>query len=264
MCAWSPDARLIAGTGNSTIVTWDVNDISIHHRKCPIFREYHGHQNYVNVCGFSPDGSLMFSGGNDCLLLVWSVVDASILRVFRSVYPCASPFAAKEIGGRLESFAVLDAAFHPRGDHVTAVCANGTVRVWSLIDEADDPLAASLIGNQPAGCVVFDAVGEADAKIVVATTDGSILVFVHPRINHPQPSLQHLARKVFRNGRGDVGLDALNLPTRIKQFLKMEEFRPETHECDCESRYHHVTLGKSGATQIPPVPPVNLDARGRF
>jgi len=264
VCAWSPDARLIAGTGNSTIVTWDVNDISIHHRKCPIFREYHGHQNYVNVCGFSPDGSLMFSGGNDCLLLVWSVVDASILRVFRSVYPCASPFAAKEIGGRLESFAVLDAAFHPRGDHVTAVCANGTVRVWSLIDEADDPLAASLVGNQPAGCVVFNAAGEADAKIVVATTDGSILVFVHPRIDYPLPSLQHLARKVFRKGRGDVGLDALNLPTRIRRFLKMEEFRPETHECDCESRYHHVKLGRSGAAQIPPLPPVNLDARGRF
>jgi len=265
VCAWSPDATLIAGTGNSTIVTWDVADISIHQRKCPILREYHGHQNFVNVVGFSPDGSLMFSGGNDCLLLLWSVVDGSILRAFRSVYPCASPFAAKEIGGRLESFAVLDAAFHPRGDHVTAVCANGTVRVWSVIDEADDPLAASVIGSRPSGCVVFDAEGEVHAKIVVATEIGSILVFVHPRTDDPIPSLQHLARKAFRKDRRDVVLDYLDIPTRIKRYLKMEEFQPEVCECDCESRYHHVRLGRASTTAARTPPPAPLiETRGRF
>jgi len=250
--AWSADASSIAGTGNSTIVAWDVADISVDQRKCAVTREFHGHQNFVNVCGFSPDGSLLISGAMDCMLILWSTADASILRIFRTVYPCASPFAAKEIGGRLEAFAILDVTFHPQGDHVTAVCADGTARVWSIVDESDDPLAAALMVNncRPAGCVVFDdPVGAGgEAKIVVATDDGSILSFMHPLTNDPIPSLQHLARRIIRKQRQRFDANSLNVPTRIRRFLNMKELTPELVECDCESRYHNVKIGRSPIT----------------
>jgi len=263
VCAWSPDASLIAGTGQSVISAWDVADISIHRRKCPVVREFDGHYNFVNACAFSDDGTLLLSGGNDCLLILWSTAEASVLRVFRSVYPCASRFSAKEIGGPIESFAVLDAAFHPRGDRVTAVCADGTLRVWSLTDDADDPLSASVLADdkRPVGCVVIgrrhrrrrasklgeeseeeeevDDEEEGGAKIIVATSDASVQVFEHPGLDHPL-SLQHLARNAFRRDRLHEDEDRLNdLPTRIRRFLTMEEFKPELRgECDCGSRYH--------------------------
>jgi len=282
VATWSPDAGLIVGTGNSTLVAWDVADISLQRRKCPILREFRGHQNRVNVCVFSDDGSLLFSGGNDCNLIVWSTGDASILRVFRSVYPCAAPYAVKEINGPLAAFAVLDVAVHPGGDHVTAVCANGFVRVWDVADESDDPLRACFPSKRPAGCVILgpEIAGEADeeeevstttteSKIVVALVDGTVQVFEHPTAEAP-PSLQHLARRALRKERFHDRIDdSSKLPTRIKRYLKMEEFKPELRECDCESRNHPARRtttreGNALASSTLREPPGIADPRGRF
>ena len=206
------------------------------------------------------------------MLILWSTTKASILRVFRSVYPCASPFAAKEIGGPMEAFAILDIAVHPGGDHVTAVCANGSVRVWGISDESDDPLRACFLSKRPVGCVVVSPEKEEEdedllsesSRIVVAAFDGSVQVFNHPTADSPS-SLQHLARRALRKDRFHEGVDELSLPTRIKRFLKMEEFKPELTECDCESRFHQtITRGNASASSTLRPPPATPETRGRF
>lgn len=270
--AWSADAGLIAGTGNASLVTWDVADISVHRRKCPIVREFRGHHNKINACVFSRDGSILLSGGNDCLLILWSTFDASILRVFRSVYPCADPFTAKEIGGPLEAFAILDIAAHPGGDHVTAVCADGVVRVWGISDESDDPLRACILSKRPVGCVVVcpekreeeEEETPPESRIVVAAFDGSVQVFEHPTSDMP-PTLMHSARRVLRKHRFHEGVDALELPTIIKRFLKMEEFKPELRKCDCESKIHKKESESNAlASSTLHPPPAEPETRGRF
>jgi WD40 repeat protein len=52
-CAWSPDARMVVGAC-STMCTWDVANISVDNRKCPLLKHFEGHYNEVMACAFSP------------------------------------------------------------------------------------------------------------------------------------------------------------------------------------------------------------------
>ena len=74
-----------------------------------------GHCNTVNTLSFSPDGTHLGSGGDDCTLKIWKVVDGRLL--FRVLFEAA----------------VARILWHPvQRDTIIAACDDG--RVFQLYD----------------------------------------------------------------------------------------------------------------------------------
>jgi len=231
-CAWSPDARMVVGAC-STMCTWDVANISVDNRKCPLLKHFEGHYNEVMACAFSPDGLILLSGGKDCLLILWDAHDASMLRLFRSCYPCPTRFSMSLQGGPQERSMIVDCLFSADGNHVTAVCGDGTLRVWDILGD-DDPVQASFLEN-PVSCAQSAAGGDTgeSAVIAVGRQEGTVALFSHPPAT--VSSLQHLARMSFRKHKSPISMDLLNMPNSVKKYLHMDDL---WRGCDCESDKH--------------------------
>ena len=75
---FSSDGELLAsGSGDGTVIIWNLADGSILHR-------LDGHTETVNDVAFSPDGSLLLTGSNDLTARLWNVTDGSELKVLES------------------------------------------------------------------------------------------------------------------------------------------------------------------------------------
>jgi WD40 repeat protein len=108
--AFSSDgSRVVSGSGERTIWTWDaltgeLESVSI------------GHFDWVSSVAFSSDGSRVVSGSFDNTVRIWNVVSGESEGVLNG-----------------HSDHVLSVAFSRDGNHVISGSSDNTVRIWSVV-----------------------------------------------------------------------------------------------------------------------------------
>ncbi|TDV53781.1 WD40 repeat domain-containing protein [Actinophytocola oryzae] len=102
----------------------------------------------VHSAVFSPDGTLLASGGADGLLRLWDVSDAGAPHLVGP--PATGP------AGRVQEL-----SFHPRGRMLAASVIDGTVWMWHIHDPAHPTVAAVLAASgSPLDSAVFRPAGD--------------------------------------------------------------------------------------------------------
>jgi hypothetical protein len=138
--AFSPDGRLLASCGNTTVRLWD--PASGEHR-----RTLTGHTGAVRGVAFSPDGRLLASCGNDNTVRLWDPASGEHRRTLTG-----------------HTGAVRGVAFSPDG-RLLASCGNTTVRLW---DPASGEHRRTLAGHTGA---VHGVAFSPDGRLLASCSD---------------------------------------------------------------------------------------------
>ena len=112
--AWSPDGKVLAGAGYKglNIRTWSMPDGGV-------IGDLAGHTAPVRSAAYSPDGSMVVSGGNDRTVRLWDARAGKLLRT---------------LTGHTDQ--VDSVAFSPDGRTVASASDDNTVRLWRVSDGA--------------------------------------------------------------------------------------------------------------------------------
>ncbi|MCE6995177.1 protein kinase [Saccharothrix sp. S26] len=163
--AFHPDGRTLAVTlAGGRVGLWDLADPGAPWRTLP------GHDGVAIDAEYSPDGSVLATGGGDRLVKLWRVrdgaevgtltgSDAPVRRVAwspdgRTLATASQDTAVRlwEVDGRRQlarldrhGAELNDVAFAPGGDLAASVSADGTARLWDLVpDHAVEVLCGAL------------------------------------------------------------------------------------------------------------------------
>jgi WD40 repeat protein len=112
--ACQPGGRLVASSGSGIVRLWDF-------ATGLLVRELPGHAYYWQTLSFSPDGSLLASGGDDRIIRLWDVKTGRPTLVIPAYRSGGS--------GPIMPFPV---ALTPDGKSVAGGCANGQIILWDV------------------------------------------------------------------------------------------------------------------------------------
>jgi len=206
-CAWSPDAKTICMVG-------DTRSVSLYEsKKYSMIRKLDGHSHDVCSCDFSPDGALLVTASYDTQVIIWDPHTGAILKKLLHMHPPPSPIFA---GGANGAY-VRGVTFSHDGRHLASVADDGYVRFWDLFHEYV-PEQVSQVSNVL--CANYSPDG---AVLAVGTRNGNVTMWMSPM---QVSSLQHLCRMSIRRNANSAQLDKLNLPTRLRTFLKYLDTTP--------------------------------------
>ncbi|MDX1993752.1 MAG: WD40 repeat domain-containing protein [bacterium] len=109
---WSPTgAQFASGGVINTIEVWDA-------ASGQSFRSINAHPGEVRAIAYSPDGTLLASGGNspDSTVRIWDPSSGALVHI---------------LNGHTASIRSL--AWHPQGTYLASASLDGTVRLWNVV-----------------------------------------------------------------------------------------------------------------------------------
>jgi WD40 repeat protein len=161
--AYSPDGRLLAGTGEdgTQVEIWDTQT---HQRSA----RFMGHTGLVHSVAFSGDGLLLASGSTDRTVRVWEVAQAKCVAV---------------LTGHTDE--VFTAEFHPDGKRLASAGRDRAIWLWDLSTGEE---VARLEGHTN---YVFSLAFSPDgATLVSGSGDGTVRIW-----DTAPPAQRHQARR---------------------------------------------------------------------
>lgn len=114
--AFSPDGSRLAAVSGKTITLWQLDG----DHPPALAATLEGHTDQARGLAFSPDGSLIVTGGKEGRALVWSV-DGTLL----------AELVAERLG-QFEPVWVNGVAFNAQGTLIGMAVADGTIRLWAV------------------------------------------------------------------------------------------------------------------------------------
>ena len=161
--AYSPDGRLLAGTGEKSTQI-DVWDTQTHHRSARLM----GHTGVVYSVAFSRDGRILASASADRTVRLWEVAAAKCVAV---------------LTGHTDE--VFSAVFHPDGKRLASAGRDRAIWLWDL---ATGEEVARLEGHTN---FVFSLAFSPDGtSLASGSGDGTVRIW-----NTESPAVRHQARR---------------------------------------------------------------------
>lgn len=80
-----------------------------------------GHQRSISTIKFSPDGTLLISGGSDCLIKLWSVRTGQLIQTFK---------------GHMKG--INDLGWSNCGEYFSSASDDGSLRIWGMKSVSSD------------------------------------------------------------------------------------------------------------------------------
>jgi WD40 repeat protein len=161
--AYSPDGRLLAGTGED-VTQIDIRDVQARHRTARLT----GHTDFVSSVSFSGDGRLLASASADRTVRIWDVA--------------TSKCVARLIG---HTDTVFSAVFHPDGKRLASAGRDRSVWLWDL---ATGQEVARLEGH--ANYVFSLAFSPDGTSLASGSGDGTVRIW-----DTESPALRYQARR---------------------------------------------------------------------
>jgi WD40 repeat protein len=111
--AFSPDSKVIAGTSKNTVALWNA---ATGRKICTVGNSPDGHRSSINAIAFSPDGTILASGGTDGTIKLWSLQSFQLLHSLEKGHT-----------GRINSI-----SFSPSGRFLVTGGSDGLVNLWQV------------------------------------------------------------------------------------------------------------------------------------
>ncbi|XP_061574664.1 WD repeat and SOCS box-containing protein 1 [Cololabis saira] len=197
--AFSPDSTILCSVGaGKAVFLWNMDNYSV-------LRRLEGHHNDVVSCEFSPDGALLATASYDTRVIVWDPHKGTVLLELGHLFPPPSPIFA---GGANDRW-VRSVSFSSDGLHIASIADDRLVRFWSIEERAPQAIAPLSAGL----CCTFSPEGRV---LAAGSGDGSVQFWECPR---SVASLQHLCRMAVRRVSSSQQVEALAIPTPLRDYL---------------------------------------------
>ncbi|XP_071378305.1 WD repeat and SOCS box-containing protein 1 isoform X2 [Centroberyx affinis] len=202
---FAPDGSLmlVSASRDKTLRVWDLKDDG------NMVKVLRGHQNWVYCSSFSPDSSILCSVGAGKAVFLWNMDKYTLIGRLEGhhndVVSCEfSP------DGALLATASYDTRVIVWDPHkATILLELGLVRFWSIEERAPQAIASLPNGL----CCAFSTEG---SVLAAGTRDGSVHFWECPR---SISSLQHLCRMALRRVMATQQVEALAIPTPLRDYL---------------------------------------------
>lgn len=163
---FSPDGKQVASAGfDRRVLTWSPESLKpIEFKKLvegtapPAlqFREFVGHADAIQSVGFSSDGQLLVSAGQDNSIRVWDVDSGKMVKTFRGH------------GGRIQT-----ATFLGDGKRILSASHDRSIREWSLDGNQEIRTIQGQVLSGHSDAVLAAAYSKDQSQIVTASRDRS-------------------------------------------------------------------------------------------
>ncbi len=162
-CAFGPDGEVIVTGGytgnhyNEPVIFYRTEDDEPEPEEpfeYTIDEERHAED--ITACGFSPDGSLVVTGGVDNYLMLWDAVGFE--------------FSAKLAGHSAE---ITSCIFSPDGKMIASTSKDCTIKIWNT-ENAQNESAYEDVFSDSISCCAFSPDG---SKVVAGSLDRSLIVY---------------------------------------------------------------------------------------